>query len=156
MASKLYNNISHLLMHIEHLRCSYKDLITIVGLFSLVVQLLLVISGSVEINPGPQLTAPNNFSFCSWNIDSLLARDGAKISTIEALEAVHNFDVFGICESYLTNEVKPEDLLINGFSPPLFAQIARRLLALAEGSAYIIKNIYQYVTVLTWLILMRP
>ena len=78
--------------------------------------MLLLCSGSVETNPGPNSSVLKQISFCSWNIDSLLA----KISLIEGLQAVHNFGIFGICESYLTDKIKQQDLLINGFSPTPF------------------------------------
>ena len=111
--------------------------------------MLLICSGSVETNPGPNSSVRNQISFCSWNIDSLLARDSSKISSIEGLQAVHNFDIFGICESYLTDKVKQQDLKINIFLQPLFAQIAEKLLhGHAEGFACIIKNIYLLLTAL--------
>ena len=73
----------------------------------------------MHVNPGPP-SVRNKISFCCWNIDSLLTRDRAKIGLIEGLQSVHNFDIFGICESYLTNNTDPHDLIIDGFSPTPF------------------------------------
>ena len=98
---------------------SNKDFLLLFGFFSLVVQLLLITSGSVHVNPGPP-SVRSKISFCCWNIDSLLTRDRAKISLIEGLQSVHNFDLFGICESYLTDKTDPQDLVIDGFSPTPF------------------------------------
>ncbi len=85
-----------------------------VHFISLIVRALLLQSGSVESNPGP---APKLFSFCTWNVDSLLARDGIKKSYIECLQSSHDVDIFACCESYLnsTNQ-NVEDLQISGFS----------------------------------------
>ena len=46
---------------------------------SSVTKLLLVAFGTIERNPGPN----NHLKFATWNIDSLLTRDGIKKSMIE-------------------------------------------------------------------------
>ena len=81
---------------------------------SIVVKLLLVQSGNVEKNPGPP--PPKLLSFGVWNVDSLLARDGVKKSYIESLQSLHKFDIFGICETYLTDKTQEGDLEIEGFA----------------------------------------
>ena len=87
------------------------------SLFSIILSsvaiLLLTSSGTVEINPGPSLCKIN---FATWNLNSLLTRDGSKKDVIEGLDACYSFDIFGICESFLTNNVDENDLKINGFS----------------------------------------
>ena len=75
--------------------------------------ILLIIAG-VEQNPGP---ASKNLSFAVWNLDSLPARDFARIPLIESLQAEYKFDIFGICESALTADITNNDILIDGFSP---------------------------------------
>ena len=54
--------------------------------FVFVLQILLLISGTVEINPGPH-TFKKKISFAIWNLDSLPARDFARIPLIESLHA---------------------------------------------------------------------
>ena len=71
-------------------------------------------SVSVEWNPGPKGRA---LSFATWNIDSLLARDGTKIYLIESVDTLHKFDMFGICESYLTENISNYLLGVKGFPP---------------------------------------
>ena len=117
-----FRALTHHLVRFSHacFRLSDKDFLYLFGFFSLVVQLLLVISGSVHVNPGPPPSVRNKISFCCWNIDCLLTRDRAKISLIEGLQSVHNFDIFGICESYLTDKIDPQDSVIDGFSPTPF------------------------------------
>ena len=94
----------------------------------LVVVLLLLISGTVEINPGPPNPKLKNLSFAVWNLDSLPARDFARIPLIETLQCTYDFDLFGICESMLSEKISNEQILINGFSPdPLRADKAANI-----------------------------
>ena len=71
----------------------------------------------MEINPGPDASKKGNISFAVWNLDSLPARDFARIPLIETLQATYDFDIFGMCESMLTADNLNEDIFINGFSP---------------------------------------
>ena len=64
--------------------------------FVCVLQMLLVLSGTVEYNPGHHMSK-HNFSFAVWNLDSLPARDFARIPLIESLQASYDFDMFGVC-----------------------------------------------------------
>ena len=84
--------------------------------FSLINRILLVMSGNVALNPGPK-NKKKYVSFAVWNMDSLLARDGAKIPLVEGLDATMNLDVFGICESYLNKNITNDQINIHGFSP---------------------------------------
>ena len=61
-----------------------------------------------------------NISFTVWNLDSLPARDFARIPLIESFYTTYDFDMFGMCESMLTNKISNHDILINGFSPDTF------------------------------------
>ena len=79
-----------------------------------VLQMLLLISGSVEINPGPPPPRLNNLSFAVWNLDSLPAREFVKIPLIETLQSTYNFDLFGVCESMLNSNIPNSDIFING------------------------------------------
>ena len=74
----------------------------------------LLLRAGIEINPGPP---PPRLSFATFNIDSLLARDGCKLPLIEGIDSVYKFDIFGICESYLTPAITNSKLIIDGFSP---------------------------------------
>ena len=54
--------------------------------------LKLILSGDIEINPGPNISLLNgkiNFGF--WNLNSILAREGSKMNQIEALQSCNNF-----------------------------------------------------------------
>ena len=79
---------------------------------------LLILSGDIELNPGP-LNKNNRLHFGFWNVDSLLCQD-SRIPRIECLDSVEKFDMFGICESYLNDSVDELDLNIHGFCNPPF------------------------------------
>ena len=81
---------------------------------------LLIRSGNIKTNPGPYNTESSNLSFGVWNLDSIPARDYARIPLIETLQATYNFDIFGICESSLTGNISNDDIFISGFSPQPF------------------------------------
>ena len=59
-------------------------------------------------------------SFAVWNLDSLPARDFARVPLIESFQATYDIDMFEVCESMLAENISNEDILINGFSPDPF------------------------------------
>ena len=74
-----------------------------------------MIIGGLEINPGPK--SPPKFSFATFNLDSILARDGCKLTTIEGIDSLYKFDIFGICETYLTDSIPNSEIQLSDFSP---------------------------------------
>ena len=50
----------------------------------------LLLSGDIHINPGPNVN--KGLKFFHWNLNSICARNGVKISQIEAYDAIHKFD----------------------------------------------------------------
>ena len=87
--------------------------------FIIVMKSLLILSGTVEINPGP-VTKKTSLSFAVWNLDSIPGRDYARIPLIESFQATYEFHIFGVCESLLNEDIPNDDIYINGFSPPPF------------------------------------
>ena len=83
--------------------------------FQLLVWGKLLILAGIESNPGP--ISKINLSFAVWNLDSLPARDYARIPLIESLQAEYKFDMFGVCESALTGNISSENISVEGFSP---------------------------------------
>ena len=81
---------------------------------------LLITSGSVELNPGPFETKIKNLSFAVWNLDSIPAREYARIPLIETLQSTYNFDIFGVCESSINPHISNENIFISDFSPEPF------------------------------------
>ena len=58
-----------------------------------------------------------NLSFALWYLDSIPARNYARIDTFQS---TYNVDIFGVCESLLNNDIPDEDIFVNGFSPEPF------------------------------------
>ena len=77
-----------------------------------VLQILLISSGSDEVNPGPNENIKNTLSFAMWNLDSR--------PVMESLQTVHNFDLLAICESSLSTQIPNDKIFIHGFSPDPF------------------------------------
>ena len=84
--------------------------------FSLINRMLLLMAGNNLKNPGPK-SKKTSLSFAVWNMDSILARNGVKIPLVEGLDATTNLDLFGVCESYLSEDINNEQIKIHGFSP---------------------------------------
>ena len=70
---------------------------------------LLLLSGDVELNPGPKQSSINAFSICHWNLNSLSAHNYAKIFLLKAYIAIHRFDIICISETYLDFNTSPDD-----------------------------------------------
>ena len=86
----------------------------------MVLMSLLIISGFVEINPGHNNESTRRLSFAVWNLDSIPAREYARIPSIETLQAAYSFDLFGVCESSLRPDIPNEDICSGGFPPEPF------------------------------------
>ena len=77
---------------------------------SLWLQILLVLlSGDVEINPGPKRTPKASLSICHWNLNSISAHNYAKLSLLRAYFAFHKFDIICLSETYLNFSNLPDD-----------------------------------------------
>ena len=72
-----------------------------------------VMSGDVEINPGPD---HSTFNFCSLNLNSICARNFTRVSLIEAYNSVYNYDLIGIVETHLDSTVDESKLDLTGYS----------------------------------------
>ena len=79
---------------------------------------LILLSGDVEINPGPRHNSGEFFSICHWNLNSMSVYNYTKLSSLKAFIAVHKFDIICLSETYLDSSVAPDDdnLEISGYS----------------------------------------
>ena len=50
--------------------------------------ILLVLSGDIETNPGPDPGYSNSFSFCHWNLNSIAAHNFIKMFLLQAYNAI--------------------------------------------------------------------
>ena len=111
----------------------------------MVLAILLITSSFVEIYLCSHQTKISNLSFAVLNLDSLHAREYARIPLIESFQATYYY-IFGICESFLTEDIPNEDIFIIGFPRRLldwtkwaiiktgvFAYVLRKICQLKRG-----------------------
>ena len=72
---------------------------------------VILLSGDVETNPGPE-----TLDFCTWNLNSIIAHDYLRVSLIEAYNSVYNYDLIGIVETHLDSTVEEDRLALNGYT----------------------------------------
>jgi len=104
----------------HYLRLSFSIGIVNFAFYLIILQILLMVSGNIEKNPGPTQKIKTKLSFAVWNLDSLPAREYARIPLIETFQATYDFDLFGVCESSLNTSIPNEAIFISGFSPDPF------------------------------------
>ena len=72
--------------------------------------LILFVCGDVELNPGPKnRNSCYNFSICHWNLNSITAHNFAKVNLLQAYNAIHDFDMICLFESYLDSTVSSDN-----------------------------------------------
>ena len=71
--------------------------------------ILLLLSGDIETNPGPDPGYLNSFSFCHWNLNSITAHNFLKMSLLQAYNAINRFDIICLSETYLDNSYHTDD-----------------------------------------------
>ena len=93
------------------------SLILLTFFYSLFYQILLLLHGDVETNPGPNKKY-KPFTCCHWNVNSLTAHNMVKLSSIAAYNTIHKYDFICISETYLDSSVRTDDrdILINGYN----------------------------------------
>ena len=74
---------------------------------------IILLSGDIETNPGPDLGTLN---FCSWNLNSICAYEFLRVSLLEAYNSVYDYDLIGIVETHLDTTVDENKLAIDGYT----------------------------------------
>ena len=69
--------------------------------------LILFVCGDTDLNPGPKnRNSCYNFSICHWNLNSITAHNFGKVNVLlQAYNAIINFDMICLSESYLDSSV---------------------------------------------------
>ena len=104
------------------------DIICLLCIYSIINKELLLRSGDIHSNPGPA-----KLSFATWNIDSILARDAIKLPILESIVDTYNFDIFGICETYLSGSIPNDKIMLNGFASAPFRADCKNIDTRAKG-----------------------
>ena len=69
---------------------------------------LILQHGDIETNPGPRGKHSQYFSFCHWNLNSLPPQNYAKVSLLQAFNALHKFDLICLSKTYLDSSISTE------------------------------------------------
>ena len=81
--------------------------------------LFLICAGDIELNLGPRKNNTSyNFSFCHWNLNSIVAHNFSKLSLPKAYHIHYKFDMICLSESFLESSIPPNDerLYIKGYN----------------------------------------
>ena len=80
-------------------------------------RLLLLLSGDVELNPGPKCNPSNAIFICHRNLNSISAHNYAKVFLLKTYIAIHKFDIICISQTYLDSSTPSDDsyLEISGY-----------------------------------------
>ena len=70
------------------------------------------------LNPGPKKNKEFSLSCCHWNVNSLLADDCAKVTSLEAYNSVFKYDFICVSETYLDSTISSDNnnLNISGYN----------------------------------------
>ena len=72
-------------------------------------ELQAILSGDIELNPGPKPNSGQKFSVCHWNVNSIPVYDFSKIPLLIACNSLHAFDIICLSETYLDFSILPLD-----------------------------------------------
>ena len=67
----------------------------------------LMFCEDIESNPGPRPSSGQSFSVCHWNLNSIAAHNFSNISLLRAYNAIHNYDIICLSETYLNHDTLP-------------------------------------------------
>ena len=79
---------------------------------------LIILSGDVEVNPGPKNSVSECLSICHWNLNSILAHDYSKLFLLKVYILVHKFNIICLSQTYLDSTLSLDDdnLVISGYN----------------------------------------
>ena len=82
--------------------------------FAWLCSLLVMLSGDIEVNLGPEKKGKDCLSICHWNLDSISAYDYSKLVFLNSYNYLHKFDIICLCETYLNTHLNDGNLEISG------------------------------------------
>ena len=78
----------------------------------------MLLSGYIEVNPGPKFSFRECFLICYWNLNSISAQRCTKVSLLTGYNLIHNFDIIYVSETFQNSQTAPNDpnLVITGYN----------------------------------------
>ena len=77
--------------------------------FAWLCSLLVMLSGDVEVNPGPKKKDKDCRSICHWNLSKISAYDYSKLFVLHLYNSLHKFDIICLSETYLHSNTPLND-----------------------------------------------
>ena len=68
-----------------------------------------MLSGDVEVNPGPKKKDKGCLSICHWNLNSISAYDYSTVFLLNSYNSLHKFDIIRLSETYLDSNTPFDD-----------------------------------------------
>ena len=80
------------------------------------IQLLIVCNGDTEVNLGPKIKS--ELWFFHWNLNGLAAHNVLKVSLLQALGVIHDYDIICLSETFpgLSISYEDERIRIEGYN----------------------------------------
>ena len=97
--------------------CLYFQDICCVNVISNLIEFLLIMCA--DVHPHPCLRI-KSFSFCRWNLDSIMIENRVKIPLTEAISYLHKFDIAALFETYLNDTIPNNQIEMEGYSSNIF------------------------------------
>ena len=72
------------------------------------IELLLILSGDVEQNPGPE-KEKSHITLCHWNLNGLMAHNFIKVSLLHTLTVTNDYDIICLTETFLDSSTDNDD-----------------------------------------------
>ena len=95
--------------YLSKLLITYNFLSQICLILNIFIQyFLLTVCGDIETNPGPSNDA-KSLSICHWNLNGISTQNYVKLSMIEAYNALYNYDIICISETFLNSSQSDND-----------------------------------------------
>ena len=76
---------------------------------------MIYLSNDISKNPGPQFQS-NFFNFMSWNLNSIVKDNFHRVSLIEPLNSLFNYDLISICETCVNDSVELPGPLLDEYT----------------------------------------
>ena len=71
----------------------------------------LMLYGDIESSPSPRPNSGQSFSICHWNLNSIAAHNFSKISLLRAYNAIHNYDITCLSETYSNHDIPGYEII---------------------------------------------
>ena len=108
----LLSGISNLTSLTKTFFCIYKFhwfLLTDYFFYLWICELPAILSGNMELNPGPKPNSGQKFSLCHWDLNSIPGHNFSKIQLLSACNSLNVFVIIFLPETYLDFSILPQD-----------------------------------------------